>query len=194
MKIRNKAIFEPKPTIITDDPLIVFRMKPKFSLFFYNAFAYNPSSYSKFGGTFFKWIRIFCAKRIFKECGKISTIDTHAYFGNGREVKIGDGSGIGANNHLPNNIIIGNDVMIGPDIYIVSNNHSFDRIDIPMNKQGIKGAEPTVVEDDCWIGARFILTPGRHVMNGSVIAAGPVLTKDIPEYSIAGGNPAKPIR
>lgn len=161
----------------------------------YYCFAYYlPSSYAPVVGGHFNNIRIFCVKRIFKKCGKISTIDTHAYFGNGREIEIGDGSGIGANNHLPNNIKIGNDVMMGPDIYIVSNNHSFDRIDIPMGKQGIKIAKPTVVEDDCWIGARCILTPGRHVMKGSIIAAGSVLTKDFPEYSIVGGNPAKLIR
>ena len=80
-------------------------------------------------------------KQILHKCGKIATVDTHAYFGNGRDVEIGDGSGIGAYNHLPNNIKIGNDVMMGPDIYIVSNNHSFDRIDIPMNKQGIIKAQ-----------------------------------------------------
>ena len=133
-------------------------------------------------------------KHIFHKCGKIATVDTHAYFGNGRDVEIGDGSGIGAYNHLPNNIKIGNDVMMGPDIYIVSNNHSFDRIDIPMNKQGIIKAQPTVIEDDCWIGARSIMTPGRRVRKGSIIAAGSVLTKDFPEYSIVGGNPARLIK
>lgn len=170
-------------------------MKPQFYLFIYYAFAYYlPSSYSKFGGTFFNWIRIFCVKRIFKKCGKISTIDTHAYFGNGREVRIGDGSGIGANNHIPNNIIIGNDVMMGPDIYIASNNHSFDRLDIPMNKQGIKVAEPTVLEDDCWIGANVTILKGVTIGRGSVVAAGAVVTKSCMPYSIIGGVPARLIK
>lgn len=167
----------------------------KLFLLFYYVFAYHlPSSYLKIGGGFFNGIRVFCVKHIFKKCGNISTIDTHAYFGNGLEIEIGDGSGIGAYNHLPNNIKIGNDVMMGPDIYIVSNNHSFERIDIPMNKQGIIITEPTIIENDCWIGAKSIMTPGRHISKGSIVAAGSVLTKDFPEYSIVGGNPARLIK
>lgn len=69
----------------------------------------------------FNKVRIFCVKHIFKRCGKISTIETHAYFGNGCEIEMGDGSRIGANNHIPNNIKIGNDVMMGPDIYVIGN-------------------------------------------------------------------------
>ena len=80
------------------------------------------------------------------------------------------------------------------DIYIVSNNHSFDRIDIPMNRQGIVKSRSTVIEDDCWIGAKSIMTPGRHVRKGTIVAAGSVLTKDFDEYSIVGGNPAKLIK
>lgn len=167
-----------------------------FLILYYTIAYYLPSSYALLGGSVFNKIRIFCVKHIFRKCGKISTIDTHAYFGNGSEIEIGDGSGIGANNHIPNNIKIGENVMFGPDIYIVGNaeNHDFSRTDIPMCQQGKRQSKPTVIEDDCWIGAKVLMTSGRHIAKGSIIAAGAVLTKDYGEYSIVGGNPAKLIR
>lgn len=166
-------------------------------LFFYYAFAYYlPSSYSKVGGRMFNKIRIFCVKRIFKKCGKISTIDTHAYFGNGFEIEIGDKSGLGAYNHVPNSIIIGKYVMLGPEVYIIGNseNHEFSRTDIPMCEQGFRHVPRTIIEDDCWIGARVIMTSGRHIAKGTIVATGAVLTKDFEEYSIIGGNPARLIK
>lgn len=70
-------------------------------------------------GQLWNEIRIFCCRRIFKYCGKVSTINRHAYFGNGRNVEIGDYSGIGENCVIPNNIIIGKYVMMAPKVYIV---------------------------------------------------------------------------
>jgi maltose O-acetyltransferase len=49
----------------------------------------------------------------------------------------------------------------------------------------------TVIEDDVWIGQNVIFTPDRYVKKGSIIAAGCVLSKDFPEYSIIGGNPPR---
>ncbi len=147
-------------------------------------------------GVIFNKIRILCVKKIFKKCGMVSIIDTHAYFGDGKEIEIGDGSGIGAYNHLPNDIKIGKHVMMGPDIYVIGNaeNHEFARTDIPMCQQGKRHVNPTIIEDDCWIGARVVMTSGRKVAKGSIVAAGAVLTKDFKEYSIIGGNPANLIK
>ena len=52
----------------------------------------------------------------------------------------------------------------------------------------------TIIEDDVWIGRGVMMTPGRVVKRGSVIAAGCVLCKDFPEYSVIGGNPSKFIK
>lgn len=52
----------------------------------------------------------------------------------------------------------------------------------------------TIIEDDCWIEPHVIMTPGRHIKKGSIIAAGSVLTKNSEEYSIVGGNPARVIK
>ena len=117
-----------------------------------------------------------------------------AHFGSGRDIEIGDNSGIGINACIPSNTIIGQDVMMGPNCYILANNHAFDRTDIPMSQQGFTEREQAIIEDDVWIGRDVTMTPGRKIKRGSIIAACAVLTKDFPEYSIVGGNPAKLIK
>ena len=85
--------------------------------------------------------------------------------------------------------------MMGPNVYILFKNHSFDRTDIPMRLQGyVKLNNVTVIEDDCWIGRNVTMTPGRHVSKGSIIGACSLVSKDFPEYSVIGGNPAKLIK
>ena len=139
-------------------------------------------------------IRVFLVKRIFKKCGKIRTINRKAYFGNGKDVEMGDFSTLGARSWIPNNTIIGKSVMFGRDSLILWDNHRFDRIDIPINDQGYYPRVPTVIEDDRWIGLRSLITVGRHISKGTIVAMGSVVTKDFPEYSIIGGNPAKLIK
>lgn len=170
-------------------------MKRKLCLILYYGLAtYLPNSYTPVVGRPSNWLRVFLVKRIFKKSGKIVTVNRKAYFGNGANIEIGDYSGIGANCVLPNNIKMGNYIMMAPDVHILSVNHRFDRTDIPMGLQGEAEKPVTEIGNDCWIGTRVIMTPGRKVALGSIIAAGSVLTKDFPEYSIVGGNPAKLIR
>ena len=83
---------------------------------------------------------------------------------------------------------------MGPNCCILPHNHKFDRLDIPMCKQGFSEKKQTVIEDDVWIGRNVIMTPGRKISRGSIIGVGCILTKDFPEYSIVGGNPGKLIR
>lgn len=166
-----------------------------FLILYYGFAQYLPGSYTPIFGKLYNSIRIWCVKHIFKKCGKISTIDRKAYFGTGRNIEIGDYSGIGANCIVPNNTIIGKYVMMAPEVHIVANNHNFNDISKPMCFQGSPKNPPiTIIEDDCWIGVRVIMTPGRHIKKGTIVAAGSVLTKDFDEYSIVGGNPAKLIR
>lgn len=159
-----------------------------FLVVYYRLARFLPSN--KFG----KKIRYICCKRIFKFCGKNVNVERGANFGSGREIEIGDNSGIGINACIPSNTKIGNDVMMGPNCYILSHNHSFERNDIPMWKQGFKEKKQTIIGDDIWIGRNVTMTPGRTIRKGSIIAACAVLTKDFPEYSIVGGNPAKLIK
>lgn len=84
---------------------------------------------------------------------------------------------------------IGNYVIIGPKVVIHSANHKFDRLDIPIQKQG-HVVKPVIIEEDVWIGASAVILPGVRIGKGSVIGAGSVVTKDIPAYSVAMGVPA----
>ncbi|MEA3423389.1 MAG: DapH/DapD/GlmU-related protein, partial [Bacillota bacterium] len=73
-------------------------------------------------------------------------------------------------------------------------NHNFSEKDIPMIMQGDSEPAPVVIEDDVWIGARTVILPGVVIHEGSIIAAGSIVTKDVQAYSIVGGNPAKLIK
>lgn len=167
----------------------------KIHLAVYYGFAqFLPGSYIPIIGKLSNWIRIFCVKHIFKSCGNISTVDRRAYFGNGKEIEIGDHSGIGANCHLPNNIKIGKYVMMAPEVYIIDNNHITNDPQTPMCFQGKTTKLVTYIEDDCWICARAMIMPGRRIGKGSIVAASAIVTKDVAPYSIVGGNPAKLIK
>jgi len=164
------------------------------ALIVYYSFAKHlPSSAHKFG----LWalpVRRFICRRIFKYAGKNINVEKGAYFGDGSEIEIGNYSGIGVNCMICGPVKIGNDVMIGPDVIILTQNHKFDRFNIPMWQQGLYSPEPVVISDDVWIGARVIILPGIHIGNGAIVGAGAVVTKDVAEYAIAGGNPAKVIK
>jgi len=171
-----------------------FKFKQIICLFFYYSVAYYlPDSYSRLGFIPNK-LRCFLVSHIFKKCGKITTINRRVDFGSGFEIEMGDNSGIGCNVHLPSDTKIGNNVMVGRYSFILRQNHAFNRLDIPINEQGDLPPKQTIIEDNVWIGLGCYLTPGRHIKSGTVVGMGSVLTKDFPENSIVGGNPAKLIR
>ena len=167
-----------------------------FLALYYGLAQYFPDSYCsiKLIGKFSNWLRIVCVRNIFKKCGNIRTINRKVNFNSGKNIEIGDHSGIGARAHIPSNTIIGNNVIISRDCCLWHANHKFDRTDIPLNDQGVGPTLVTMIEDDCWIGMRSILTPGRHISKGTIVGMGSVVTKDFPAYSIIGGAPAKFIR
>ena len=81
--------------------------------------------------------------------------------------------------------------MMGPEVYIVGNNHVIQDLNTPMCFQGKTENKIIIIEDDVWIGARVMIMPGKRIGQGSVLAAGAIVTKDVDAYSIVGGNPAK---
>jgi maltose O-acetyltransferase len=169
-------------------------MRKYIFLIIYRSFAqFLPASGSRFFGKQSMYIRRYCCKHIFKYCGKDVNIERMANFGKGFQLEIGDYSGLGINCFVPDNIKIGKFVMMGPNCHVLAQNHDISDISKPMCFAGYVKKD-TIIEDDVWIGLDVIFTPGRTVRKGSVIAAGCVLSKDFPEYSIIGGNPSKIIR
>lgn len=166
-----------------------------FFLFIYYLILRNlPHSTVPYLGPISEYLRYNCCKRIFKKCGKKVNIGSKARFGKGFDIEIGDYSGIGINARVPGNIKIGDYVMMAPNVTIINSNHLFDDIDKPMIMQGVKSYQEIIIEDDVWIGNNVIVLPGRRIRKGTIVAAGSVLTKDFPEYSIVGGNPARLIK
>jgi acetyltransferase-like isoleucine patch superfamily enzyme len=107
-------------------------------------------------------------------------------------LSVGDGSSINDYSRIVAimNVTIGCNVMIAEFVSIRDNDHVFDRIDIPMKMQGLRGS-PIVIEDDVWIGRGAVVLKGARIGGGSVIGAHAVVNRDIPPYSIAVGVPAR---
>jgi acetyltransferase-like isoleucine patch superfamily enzyme len=89
-------------------------------------------------------------------------------------------------------------ITIGRNCLIAANTQMFDGsghdlcLDNPGSRIQTTGdSDPIVVEDNVWIGANCIILPGVHIGEGSVVAAGSVVTKNIPSFALAGGNPAR---
>ena len=90
-------------------------------------------------------------------------------------------------------VIIGKNCLIAGSVSIHDNNHVFERTDISINVQGFI-AKPVFIGDDVWIGTRSVILPGVKIGSHSIIGAGSIVTKDVPEWAIYAGNPAKLIR
>ena len=86
-------------------------------------------------------------------------------------------------------VIIGDRTLVGYRTQIISSNHSIPPVGEPFPISGDVHKQVFIAED-VWIGANCVICPGVTIDSGSVIAAGSVVTKDIPKNSIAGGNPA----
>ncbi|MCA6514681.1 MAG: acyltransferase [Chitinophagaceae bacterium] len=113
----------------------------------------------------------------------------------GEGLRVGDHSNIGPYCYIGCSgfISIGNNVMISPRVSIYAENHVFDSPDATIKSQGVK-RESVVIEDDCWIAANSILLAGVTIGKGSVVAAGSVVTQDVPPFSVVAGVPARIIK
>ncbi len=160
---------------------------------YYGFAAHLPPSYAPVG-SLWKSLRYWLCHGLFASCGKGVNVETGAKFNSGSEIRIGDRSGIGINCVLNGPVAIGSDVMMGPEVHFYTTNHDFSRTDIPMRQQGFKDVRPITINDDVGIGTRVIFLPGVTVGKGAIVAAGAVVTKDVPEWGIVAGNPARFIR
>jgi acetyltransferase-like isoleucine patch superfamily enzyme len=88
---------------------------------------------------------------------------------------------------------IGDGVRIGAGVVIIPSNHVFADPDVPIYRQGNEG-KGICIESDVWIGANCTVLDGVTIGQGSVIAAGAVVNKDVDPYSVVGGVPARLIK
>jgi maltose O-acetyltransferase len=130
---------------------------------------------------------------MFRSCGVGVNVERGADFGWGTTVDVGDRSSVGADALIRADLRIGRDVMMGPQVVIIGRNRKHSRTDVPMIQQGYEPFRPVVIEDDVWIGARAVILGGVRIGRGAIIAAGSVVTRDVPSMAVVGGNPASVI-
>ncbi len=128
--------------------------------------------------------------------GRNSIIESYGVLSNlGEGLIIGNNVGISPNAFISirGEVHIGDDTIIGPFFSTHPENHIFDDINIPIRKQGVsrKGIS---IGYDCWIGSKVTILDGVTIGNHSIVAAGSVVTNDVPDYVIVGGIPAKIIK
>ena len=171
-------------------------MHKVYLLLYYGFARYLPKSTAPLVGPLAKGIRRIICKNLFAKCGKKLNVEQGAYFGNGRDIEVGYEVGFGRNFQCRSvRLKVGDYLMMGEDVLFQGGRHNFENTDIPMGHQGSGGKTPLQIDDDVWIGARVIILPGcKHIGTGVIIGAGSVVTKDIPDYAIVGGNPARVIR
>lgn len=126
--------------------------------------------------------------------GNYSTVEDFATINNGvGAVNIGNNSRIGIGNVVIGPVTIGNNVILAQNIVMSGLNHVYTDVETPIYLQAVTTAN-IIIEDDCWIGANAVITAGITIGKHSVIAGGAVVTKNIPPFSVAVGNPAKVIK
>lgn len=128
------------------------------------------------------------------ELGSGSVIEDFATINNGvGDVIIGDRTFIGMSNVIIGPVKMGNDIILAQNIVISGLNHGYEDINVPPSKQKVVCKQINIA-DDVWIGANCVVTAGVSIGKHSIIGAGSVVTKNIPDFSIAVGNPAKVIK
>lgn len=165
-------------------------IKKTYFLIYLLFFKNTPEDYRPYS-LFFPRIRQWLVTHYLKRCGKKLRVKKGAEISPNSSV--GDFSELGTRALIQANVTIGNNVIMGPDVKIYSRNHKFDSLEIPIQQQG-KNYYQTIVGNDVWLGANVIITAGCNIGNHTIIAAGSVLTKNVPDYAIVGGVPAKVLK
>lgn len=155
-----------------------------------------PASSSPGVGPFCRAVRYWFVRRLAAECGKRINLEHGASVSFGTGVRIGDYSGFGINCMVEGPVTMGMNINMAPEVVILrQNRHGYDRTDISMREQEDKPPRPLFVCDDVWVGRRAMILPGcRRIGRGAIIGAGAVVTKDVPDYTIVAGNPAREVK
>ncbi len=134
------------------------------------------------------------------QIGKFTTImvvnDGHSNTDNSKLI-IGDNNYIGEYNNIRAGgglIQIGNNCLISQHITIVCSGHGIKKEELIRNQAWTTNKNHVVINDDVWIGANSVILPGVTIGKGAVVAAGSIVTKNVPEFAIVAGNPARVIK
>ena len=126
--------------------------------------------------------------------GDYSVIESFACINNAvGDVIIGDHTRVGLHNTIIGPVDIGSHVNLAQGITVTALNHNFSDANKRIDEQGVS-TSPVKIEDDVWIGANAVILPGVTIGEHCVVAAGAIVTKDVPPHSLVAGVPAKVIK
>ena len=126
--------------------------------------------------------------------GDYSVIETGACINNAvGDVVIGNHTRVGLHNTIIGPVTIGSHVNLAQGITVTALNHNFADTSKRIDEQGVN-MMPVTIEDDVWIGANAVVLPGVRIGTHAVVAAGAIVTKDVPPHSLVAGVPAKVIK
>ncbi|MCD0473659.1 acyltransferase [Flavobacterium sp. EDS] len=160
----------------------------------------GPDMYLTHWLLFFKTSRLWFQKRKMGKIGENSEIRPYCTIIGTKNVMIGN------NVIIPNGTTLGNlpgdkgsiiyiedNVLLGPNVAIYSSTHNFQDVNKPIKNQGYNVAS-TRLKSGCWIGINSVILPGVTIGKNSVVAANSVVNKDVPDFTVVGGCPAKIIK
>jgi len=126
--------------------------------------------------------------------GKKSVVESFSCINNAvGDVMIGDHTRVGIHNTIIGPVTIGSHVNLAQGITVTALNHNFSDTAKRIDEQGVS-TKPVVIGDDVWVGANAVILPGVTIGSHVVVAAGAVVTKDVPSHTLVAGVPAKVIR
>ncbi len=126
--------------------------------------------------------------------GRHSVVESYSCINNAvGDVIIGDYTRVGLHNTIIGPVTIGSHVNLAQGITVTALNHNFENCEQRIDEQGVS-TKAVVISDDVWIGANAVVLPGVTIGRHVVVAAGAVVTKDVPDYCVVGGVPAKIIK
>lgn len=105
-----------------------------------------------------------------------------------------DNADIGTRTRLDGCVKIGKNVLIGPDCYISSVDHNYKNVDVPISESGIIDKGSIEIGNDSWIGVHSVILGSVKIGKHSVIGANSVVTKNVGDYTVVAGSPAKIVR
>jgi acetyltransferase-like isoleucine patch superfamily enzyme len=108
----------------------------------------------------------------------------------GNHVRIGNDLFVGCQKQ----IAIGNHVLISSRVFIADTMHQYEDVNVPVINQDLSEGRPVIVDDHAFIGVNACILPGVHIGKHGVVAAGAVVTRDVPPFTVVAGNPAVPLK
>ncbi len=135
------------------------------------------------------------AKRIFRRCGAGVIIHHNVLFSNGSNISLGNGVLLNRNSMLDDrgDIEIGSYTMVAAGVTIETHTHPFDNFERPIAYAG-RGMSPVSIGANSVIGYNAVVTSGTSIGYRCIVGANSVVTSDVPDYTVVGGVPAKPLK